>query len=199
MSITISFTERAAGQVRALLDREGTTPGAGLRVGVDGDGGGCAGHRYRLAVEPAPRAGDVVTRAADFDVFVAADAVHQFDGMRIDYSESLMSSGFTFYNPHARGHCMCGPSFAPPVQPDGVETSLLQKANVAIQHIRPHLQLVGRDASVVGVADGVVSVRLTGAGLERDADVLELVKTVEQQLKDAVPDVRRVIPASVGR
>ncbi len=110
-----------------------------------------------------------------------------------------MSSGFTFYNPNARGGCLCGPSFVPPVQPDGVETSLLQKANVAIQYIRPHLQLVGRDASVVGVADGVVSVRLTGAGLEREAEVTALVRTVEQQLRAAVPDIRRVVPAAVGR
>ncbi|WP_165036828.1 iron-sulfur cluster assembly accessory protein [Candidatus Protofrankia californiensis] len=198
MSIAISFTERAAGQVRALLNREGAAPASGLRVGVD-TGGGCAGHRYRLTVESVPYDGDVVIRVEDLDVFVAASSVEQFDGMRIDYSESLMSSGFTFYNPHARSNCLCGPSFAPPVQPDGVETSLLQKANVAIQHIRPHLQLVGRDASVVGVADGVVSVRLTGIGLEREADVTELVKTVERQLKDAVPDVTRVVPASVGR
>ncbi len=198
MSIVISFTERAAGQVRTLLGREGTAPGSGLRVGVD-TSSGCAGHRYRLAVVPVPPAGDVVIRVEDFGVFVAADSAEQFDGMRIDYSESLMSSGFTFYNPNARSSCLCGPSFAPPVQPDGVETSLLQKANVAIQHIRPHLQLVGRDASVVGVADGVVSVRVTGPGLTNEADVTALVKTVERQLKEAVPDVRRVVPASVSR
>lgn len=198
MSIAISFTERAAGQVRVLLDRAPTAPASGLRIGVD-TSGNCAGHRYRLAVVPVPADGDVVTRVGDFEVFVPADAAEQFDGMRVDYSESLMSSGFTFYNPNARGGCLCGPSFVPPVQPDGVETSLLQKANVAIQYIRPHLQLVGRDASVVGVADGVVSVRLTGAGLEREAEVTALVRTVEQQLRAAVPDIRRVVPAAVGR
>ncbi|WP_322747331.1 MULTISPECIES: iron-sulfur cluster assembly accessory protein [unclassified Frankia] len=198
MSIAISFTDRAADKVRALLDRAGTACASGLRICVD-TSGNCAGHRYRLTVVPAPADGDVVTRVGDFEVFVPADATDQFDGMRIDYTESLMSSGFTFYNPNTRSSCLCGPSFVPPVQPDGVETSLLQKANVAIQYIRPHLQLVGRDASVVGVADGVVSVRLTGAGLEREAEMIALVRTVEQQLREAVPDISRVVPAAVSR
>jgi iron-sulfur cluster assembly protein len=197
VSITISFTERAAHQLRTLLERPGTAPASGLRVGIDTSG--TCGHRYRLAVVPEPAAGEVAVRVGDIVVFVAADETDRFDGMRIDYAESLMTSGFTFYNPHTRDTCLCGPSFAPPVQPDGVETSLLQKAHVALQHIRPHLQLAGRDATAVGVADGVLSVRLTGTGLDREAEVTALVRTVETQLREAVPDIRAVVPASVSR
>jgi len=34
------------------------------------------------------------------------------DGMTLDWTDSLVHSGFTFHNPHATKSCGCGTSFS---------------------------------------------------------------------------------------
>lgn len=62
-----------------------------------------------------------------------------------------------------------------------------------IDEIRPILQSDGGDIELVGVQDGVVSVRLRGACAGCPGAQMTLKMGVERRLKAAVPEVKEVI------
>ena len=61
-----------------------------------------------------------------------------------------------------------------------------------IEEIRPALQADGGDIELVGIEDGVVKVRLTGACGHCPMSQLTLKMAVERTLKRKVPGVKRV-------
>ena len=91
-----------------LMAKQGLTEG-GLRVGVKG--GGCSGLSYTFAWETATprRRGDRGPEGAK--VFVDRKSFLYLNGTMLDYDTSLMSKGFVFQNPNAKGTCGCGTSF----------------------------------------------------------------------------------------
>ncbi|RJF66132.1 HesB/IscA family protein [Rhodopseudomonas palustris] len=104
----IILTEQAGNAVKAAMSRAGKTEG-GLRVMVEA--GGCAGYKYLIGLDPAPREDDAVVEAGGVRVFVDPDSQPLLNGMTIDFVESLEGSGFTFDNPNAENKCGCGKSF----------------------------------------------------------------------------------------
>ena len=104
----LSITPLALEKARQLLVQHGR-PQSGFRVGVRG--GGCSGLTYMLEFEDAARKGDQVF---DFDgVKVYMDIKSQLflAGTTLDYTKSLMDTGFKFVNPNAKRSCSCGESF----------------------------------------------------------------------------------------
>ncbi|KLL12502.1 iron-sulfur cluster assembly accessory protein [Protofrankia coriariae] len=196
--LQVVLTERAGEQVRALLARDETTTGYGLRVGAEP--GGCSGYKYSLALAPAAEKGDITVRQDGFDVFVASESASLVHGVRIDYAESLTSSGFVFSNPRAADPCSCGSSFSADSadsaeRQEGDEDTLWRQVDEAIQQVRPFLQRDGGDVTVVDITAGVVSVRLTGACGGCSAALDTLTGVIERQLKESVPAVERVVLA----
>ncbi len=188
----IDFTDKAADKVRTLLSGSPDTVGYGLRIGVTP--GGCAGYEYNLALSPEPDPADVVETYGGFDVYVSKVMLPMLDGIRIDYVESLTSSGFTFTNPNASGGCGCGNSFAPSASAEqsAADAMLATQIEEAMADIRPYLQNDGGDVRIVGVDDGVVSVELIGACGGCSLATATLSGVIEKRLQEAVPGVRRV-------
>lgn len=62
-----------------------------------------------------------------------------------------------------------------------------------LEQIRPSLQSDGGDVELVGVKDGVVSVRLTGACGGCPMSAMTLKMGIERLLKSKVPEVKEVI------
>jgi iron-sulfur cluster assembly protein len=109
-TITITLTERAAGEVRRYMAEEQVDPTtAGLRVGVQP--GGCSGFRYSLNIEDRPEADDVVLESGGVRLFVDSFSATYLNGVSIDYKSNFQESGFAFDNPNATGGCGCGSSF----------------------------------------------------------------------------------------
>ena len=69
---------------------------------------------------------------------------------------------------------------------------MLDKVKAALDTIRPALQADGGDVELVGVDDGVVTVRLTGACSGCPMATLTLKEGIEQRLKELVPEVKSV-------
>jgi Fe-S cluster biogenesis protein NfuA len=69
---------------------------------------------------------------------------------------------------------------------------MLDKVKGALDSIRPALQADGGDVELVGVNDGVVTVRLTGACSGCPMAQLTLKEGIEQRLKELVPEVKSV-------
>ena len=68
-----------------------------------------------------------------------------------------------------------------------------EKVEAALANIRPSLQADGGDVELIGVEDGVVKVRLTGACGSCPMATMTLHDGVERILKEKVPEVKEVI------
>jgi iron-sulfur cluster assembly protein len=96
--------------IKKMTLRQGI-PGGGLRIAIKA--GGCSGLSYVFAWEAAPKDGDHVFDGPEGSrVFVDPKSYKFIDGTTLDYDTSLVSKGFTFDNPNAKGTCGCGVSFS---------------------------------------------------------------------------------------
>ncbi|WP_193214657.1 HesB/IscA family protein [Luteolibacter marinus] len=104
----IAITDKAADELRALLERKGAGPESGLRLAVQR--GGCAGWQYVMEIAPLQE-GDTMVESNGARVIVAADSAGKLEGCQIDYCDDLSDAGFRIENPNAARSCGCGTSF----------------------------------------------------------------------------------------
>lgn len=106
--MAISISPKAAAKIKELIAREGGTA-IGLRVAIKGSG--CAGLAYSMSLveKEAPR--DKIFESEGVKLFVDPKSYIFLNGTTLDYHEGLMSHGFKFQNPNAKGSCGCGESF----------------------------------------------------------------------------------------
>src|SRR5438067_8836261 len=100
--IMVSITETAAEKAKSLLEQRGMTRGA-LRVFVVG--GGCSGYQYGMALAAEPEEGDIVVERNGVRVVVDEDSARLLGGAEVDYTEDIMKSGFSIFNPNAVKSC----------------------------------------------------------------------------------------------
>ena len=108
LDVDLNVTEAAAAKAKTLLEQRGMPQGA-LRVFVVG--GGCSGYQYGMALAAEAEEGDIVVERSGVKVVVDADSVPLLGGAEVDYTEDIMKSGFTIFNPNAVKSCACGSSF----------------------------------------------------------------------------------------
>lgn len=68
-----------------------------------------------------------------------------------------------------------------------------EKVEKALNSIRPALQADGGDVQLVSVEDGIVKVRLTGACGGCPMSQMTLTQGVEQTIRKAVPEIKKVV------
>ena len=105
----LAITEAAAEKAIALAEREGK-PGWFLRVGIMG--GGCSGLTYNFSFQQNPDEKDHLFEAYNAKICVDPKSLLYVGGSVLDWSESLMRSGFTVKNPREVKSCSCGESFS---------------------------------------------------------------------------------------
>ncbi|MEM9320724.1 MAG: iron-sulfur cluster assembly accessory protein [Pseudomonadota bacterium] len=101
----VTMTEAAAAQIARLMDKDGHQ---GLRIGVKK--GGCAGMEYTMEFADRVDPNDEVVEQDGARVMVAPMAQMFLFGTEIDYTTSLLESGFQFNNPNVVDACGCGES-----------------------------------------------------------------------------------------
>lgn len=110
-TVEVNVTPSAAVEIKKFMDSEEDLPEtAGLRVRVVP--GGCSGFQYSLNIEEESRTGDFIIEQEGVRLFVDMFSGQYLNGIQIDYTTSMMGSGFTFENPNATGGCGCGTSFS---------------------------------------------------------------------------------------
>ena len=67
-----------------------------------------------------------------------------------------------------------------------------EKIDKALKDIRPSLVADGGDLELIGIDDGVVTIRLTGSCAGCPMSVMTLKNGIEARLKELVPEVKRV-------
>jgi iron-sulfur cluster assembly protein len=107
MSVTLS--EKAAQEVKRIIEEQVTPEGVVLRVGVQG--GGCSGFSYSLNFDTATTDRDRVTEVHGVKLAVEKKFDPYLDGTVIDFYDGLEKRGFVFNNPNVVKSCGCGSSF----------------------------------------------------------------------------------------
>lgn len=102
----IRVTDVAAQEILRQAIKRGT-PHAAVRVGLRG--GGCTGYSYVFDwVDGEPRRRDTVIETQGVRLVVDPKSLELLRGMELDFHRGLMSHGFHFNNPNAKGSCGCG-------------------------------------------------------------------------------------------
>jgi iron-sulfur cluster assembly accessory protein len=76
---------------------------AGFRLVVSP--GGCSGLSSEFTVERAPHFGDYVIEMEFLRVFMPQDSRDLLEGCIIDFADTIMETGLTFFNPNSNGKC----------------------------------------------------------------------------------------------
>jgi len=106
MTQTITLTDRAREEF-AKLQLGGDQF---LRINVIP--GGCSGMTYSAAADTDFGPEDVsVFECPEVRIVTDQGSAIFLEGLKIDYSNDLIRSGFRFTNPNASGSCGCGASF----------------------------------------------------------------------------------------
>ena len=114
-TMSVSLTEKAASEVRKIIDKmveEQGVPEGGelvLRVGVQG--GGCSGFSYSLGFDTQINDSDRVIETHGVRLAVEKKFDPYLDGTVVDYYDGLEKRGFVFNNPNVVKTCGCGSSF----------------------------------------------------------------------------------------
>lgn len=110
-SMGLAITDKAAKEIRRLIDADPTTQGSYLRVQVIG--GGCSGMSYKLGFDSAPVAVNDKSFTKDsIQVVIDAKSYLYLSGTELDFTDGLNGTGFVFNNPNAKRTCGCGSSFS---------------------------------------------------------------------------------------
>lgn len=108
--MAIELTERAAVEVKKIIEEQKLEDATVLRIGVTG--GGCSGFSYALGFDTKyDEEQDSRSSQHGIDVVVDRKSSLYLDGTKLDFYEGLDKRGFTFENPNAVKSCGCGSSF----------------------------------------------------------------------------------------
>lgn len=98
---------------RARLELEKLEVGGDQFLRIDIVPGGCSGMTYQAALDTQMRESDeVIFAAGDLRIVADLGSAMFLDGLKVDYSEDLIQSGFRFISPAALKSCGCGASFS---------------------------------------------------------------------------------------
>jgi iron-sulfur cluster assembly protein len=108
--MAITLTEKAAKEVKRIMQEKEMDAGTVLRVGVTG--GGCSGFSYSLGFDKAlDETKDSAYECHGVKMAVDKKSALYLDGTTVDFYDGLEKRGFTFDNPNAVKTCGCGSSF----------------------------------------------------------------------------------------
>jgi iron-sulfur cluster assembly protein len=109
--MAVVLSEKAASEVKRIMQDQKLEPDMVLRVGVAG--GGCSGFQYSLGFDN--KFDEKLDSKFDYHgvtVVVDKKSALYLDGTTVDFYEGLEKRGFTFDNPNAVKSCGCGSSFS---------------------------------------------------------------------------------------
>ena len=105
----VVFTAAAIRKVEEYCNTLEEARGKYLRIFVQG--GGCSGFEYGFSFDEQKEQDQLIAQD-EIHVLIDAFSIPYLEGSVVDFTESLMGSGFSVTNPNATGTCGCGHSFS---------------------------------------------------------------------------------------
>ena len=109
LSENIELTKKAAKRIEAILKSEDKLD-HGLRVEVIS--GGCSGMNYNMTFDNEKKEFDKVFVSHGLKVYCDLKSWLYLKGVKVDFSDDMLSGGFQIVNPNAKRTCGCGTSFS---------------------------------------------------------------------------------------
>lgn len=108
---SIVITERAAKEVKRVIQENNMPAETWVRIGAKG--GGCSGMTYVLDFDQkGPTEFDLTFEQHGVKVIIDKKSSFFMAGTTLDFNDGLLNRGFVFQNPTATGTCGCGTSFS---------------------------------------------------------------------------------------
>jgi iron-sulfur cluster assembly accessory protein len=104
----ITVTDKAAGRIRQLAERQGADPVLRVRVVA----GGCSGFSYELEFDAQSESDNVIPAAEGVRVVVDPKSAPIVEGSTLEFNDALLGGGLKMLNPRATHECACGESFS---------------------------------------------------------------------------------------
>ncbi len=108
--MAIELTERAADEIKTILQRRELPGTTYLRASVKG--GGCSGFTYVLDLTDAKGKHDEEFESNGVRILCDPKSYLYLNGTTVDFKDEIMGRGFVFNNPNASQSCGCGASFS---------------------------------------------------------------------------------------
>jgi len=106
--VDIELTSAAIARIKKIL---ADAQKNGLRLAVRP--AGCSGLEYVMETVNEARAGDLVKSFEGFDLYIDPESyTTALAGLRLDFQQDVLASGFVYNNPNQKGACGCGESFS---------------------------------------------------------------------------------------
>jgi iron-sulfur cluster assembly accessory protein len=108
VALDIKITDGARDKIKSII-QEKNLLGQHLRLSIRG--GGCSGFTYEMDFTDRTDKYDKTEEVNGVKLAIDQKSYLYLKGMTVDYTDSLMYSGFVFHNPNAKTTCGCGTSF----------------------------------------------------------------------------------------
>jgi Fe/S biogenesis protein NfuA len=189
MDRLVTVTDRARNRALAVRSEEPDGDKLVLFLEVTEPNGFEYGYDLYFDDEAAIRDGDLVQEEGDLKVAVPADSIDKLRGATLDLSQNLLNPGWVVDNPNSPS-----PAVGGGIRPEDLTGTVEERvAQVLEKAVNPAIAMHGGRADLVAVEDGTVFVRLSGGCQGCGLATVTLSQGIEVQIKDAIPEIERVV------
>jgi Fe/S biogenesis protein NfuA len=186
----VTVTDRARNRALAVRSEEPDGAKLVLFLEVTEPNGFEYGYDLYFDDESAIREGDLVQEEGELKLAIPADSVDKLHGATLDLSQNLLNPGWVVDNPNSPSPAVGGAGIRPEDLTGTVEERVAQVLEKAVN---PAIAMHGGRADLVAVEDGTVFVQLSGGCQGCGLATVTLSQGIETSLKEAVPEVERVV------
>ncbi len=111
----VTITPAAEKFMRRIVRFSGLPAGAGFHLVVSA--GGCSGYSSEFSAQAAPQPGEETLEVNGLRIFLPAESRLMLEGVTMDFADTPIQSGLTFFNPK---QAACGCSSSADAAPPGV-------------------------------------------------------------------------------
>jgi Fe/S biogenesis protein NfuA len=185
----VTVTDRARSRALAVRAEEPDGDRLVLFLEVTEPNGFEYGYDLYFDDEGALRDGDLVQAEGDLKIAIPADSVDKLRGATLDLSQNLLNPGWVVDNPNSPS-----PAVGAGIDPSTLTGTVSERVGQVLdQVVNPAIAMHGGRADLVAVEDGTVFVQLSGGCQGCGMASVTLTQGIEVSLKEAVPEVERVV------
>ena len=185
----VTVTDRARNRALAVRSEEPDGEKLVLFLEVTEPNGFEYGYDLYFDDEAAIREGDLVQEEGELKVAIPGDSVDKLRGATLDLSQNLLNPGWVVDNPNSPS-----PAVGAGIRPEDLTGTVEERvAQVLEKVVNPAIAMHGGRADLVAVEDGTVFVQLSGGCQGCGLATVTLSQGIEVSLKEAVPEIERVV------
>jgi Fe/S biogenesis protein NfuA len=185
----VTVTDRARSRALSVRSEEPDGDQLVLFLEVTEPNGMEYGYDLYFDDEGAIRDGDIVQEEGELKLVIPADSADKLRGATLDLSQNLLNPGWVVDNPNSPS-----PAVGAGIDPSELEGSVEERIAIVLDRVvNPAIAMHGGRANFVAFEDGNVYVQLSGGCQGCGLASVTLSQGIETSLKEAIPEVQRVI------